>query len=75
MRAMVAGKLADTFEDLRKAFGHRDVGRRRDDAVGDMGEAHAGLLDDPPAGMTEAGVDAEDANRNAHALHPSSAKG
>ena len=48
---------------LDQTLAERQVDRGVDDAVGDMGQAVAGDIDDPPAGMAQAGIETENAHR------------
>ena len=55
--------LADLAEQRDQPLGQRQVDRRMDDPVGDMGQPVAGHVDDPPAGMAQPGIEPENAHR------------
>ena len=49
--------------ELAQAIGQLGLRIRRDEAAGDVGQAHPVCLDDAPAGAAQARIDADDANR------------
>ena len=69
------GQFSDRLEDAAEPFRHGETGVYRDHAMRNMSQPGAGLLDDTPASMAEAGVDAENANRGCHDAHPISGMG
>ena len=52
--------------DLHKAFGQRRLAIGLDTAVGDMRKPRTGDLNDPPAGIAQAGIDPDDSHDNGH---------
>ena len=57
---MIVDHAAQSLMNRGETFGEGEGGRRFDDTAGDIGQARAFHLDDAPAGMAEAGINADD---------------
>ena len=66
MRAMGREHLVQPFVQLPQALAERQRTVALDAAASDEGKLAAFRDDDAPAGLAEAGIDAEDANRGCH---------